>query len=308
MTMLANVYSTYRATGNREDLTDFISNISPLEAPMYDRIGTVAARARLHEWQCDSLAAAAANANLEGDTFEAGVRTATTRYTNHLQIMTKQFTVSDTQNVVDKAGRNNETAYQITKASRELKRDFEFTLWDTAAIGSGGSGTLVGSAGTRMRNVFSWQVSCDVTSGGAAKLTATPTCVMSESEFNTGLQNIWNQGGEPNTVYVNGPLKRLISSWATSTARVWDGSKKITNTANVYESDFGVVETILNRYVPSNMVFVIDDNLYKKAVLVPVKAVPMAKRGLGTDSMLWCQWTIEARNPSGSGFTYSAPA
>ena len=49
MTILGAVYTTYKATGNREDLTDFISNISPLEAPMYDRMGTVGAKARTHE-------------------------------------------------------------------------------------------------------------------------------------------------------------------------------------------------------------------------------------------------------------------
>jgi hypothetical protein len=306
MTILSEVLTTHRSTGNREDLTDFISNISPLEAPMYDRIGTVACKARSHDWQTDSLAAAALNVNPEGDAFAAVRRTSTTRYTNYTQIMTKQFTVSDTQNIVDKAGRANETAYQLLKASRELKRDFEFALWSSDASAAGTSGGL--SAGSTMRSVFAWQTSCQITSGGNAVLTATPSAVMSEADFNQGLFNIWSQGGEPNTVYVNGPLKKILSGWATSTSRVWDGEKKITNTMSVYESDFGIVETVLDRYVPSNMLFVIDDNLYKKAILVPVKAVPMAKRGLGTDSMLWTQWTIEARNPSGGGFTYSAPA
>lgn len=304
MPILADVFTTYKATGNREDLTDFISNISPLEAPMYDRIGTVAAKARYHEWQTDSLAAAAANSAGEGEAFTAVARTPTMRYGNYLQYMTKQFTVSDVQNVVDKAGRNNETAYQLTKASRELKRDFEYALWYTTIGATGGVGTT--SAGSQMMNVFAWQTSCAITSGGAPGiLTASASAVMSESQFNQGLFNIWGQGGEPTTVYVNGPLKRVISAWATSTSRVWSGEKKITNTMNVYESDFGIVETVLDRYVTTNMVYVIDDSLYKKAVLVPVKAVPLAKRGLGTDSMLWCGWTIEARNPSGSGFTFS---
>ena len=49
MAILDAVYTSYKATGNREDLTDFISNISPLEAPMYDRIGTVGCKARYHE-------------------------------------------------------------------------------------------------------------------------------------------------------------------------------------------------------------------------------------------------------------------
>lgn len=49
MAELATVFSTYQATGNREDLTDFITDISPLEAPLYDRMGTVSAKGRYHE-------------------------------------------------------------------------------------------------------------------------------------------------------------------------------------------------------------------------------------------------------------------
>lgn len=254
----------------------------------------------------DSLAAAGANIAAEGESFTAVARTPTMRYGNFIQTMTKQFTVSDTQNIVDKAGRNNETAYQLTKASRELKRDFEYTLWYTTIGASGGTGNT--SAGAEMQNVFSWQTSCSVTTAGDARGSASASAVCTEAWFNATLQNIWNQGGEPTTVYVNGGHKRVISSWATSTSRVWDGSKKITNVANVYESDFGIVETVLDRYVTTNMIYIIDDNLYKKAILSPVKAVPLAKRGLGTDSMLWCAWTIEARNPSGSGHTFSNPA
>ena len=218
--------------------------------------------------------------------------------------MTKQFTVSDTQNIVAKAGRSNETAYQLTKAAKELKRDFEFELWDTVIGATGGAGTT--SAGAELRNVFAWQTSCGITSGGAATLSASASAVMSEAQFNIGLQNIWDEGGTPNTVYVNGPVKRLISGWATSTSRVWSGGKKVTNVLSVYESDFGTLETVLDRYVSTGMAYIIDDNLYKKASLVPVKAVPLAKRGLGVDSMLWCQWTLEARNPSGSGHTFTS--
>ena len=306
MGVLADVFTTYKATGNLEDLTSFISDISPLEAPMYDRIGTVGSKGRYHEWQTDSLAAAAANIGNEGDAFTAVARTPTNRYGNYCQIMEKNFTVSDTQNIVAKAGRANETAYQMTKAAKELKRDMEYVLWYTTIGATGGVGNT--SAGMVMRNVFSWQTSCGITSGGNAVLSASASAVMAEADFNQGLQNIWSQGGTPGTVYVNGPLKRVISGWATSTSRVWTGEKKVTNVLSVYESDFGTVETVLDRYVTTNMAYVIDDNLYKKAVLVPVKAVPLAKRGIGVDSMLWTQWTLEARNPSGSGFTFSSPS
>ena len=306
MAVLADVFTTYKATGNREDLTNFITDISPLESPLYDRMGSAPIKARYHEWQTDQLAAAAANIAEEGKSFAAVARTPTNRYGNYVQNMTKEFTVSDIQNVVDKAGRANETAYQLARAAKELKRDFEYCLFYTTIGATGGTGNT--SAGPVMRNVFSWQTSCGITSGGNAVLSASASAVMTESDFNQGLYNIWAQGGEPNTVYVNGPLKRVISAWATSTSRVWGGDKKVTNVLSTYESDFGIFETVLDRYVTTNMAYILDDNLYKKCSLVPVKAIPLAKRGLGQDSMLTCSWTIEARNPSGSGFTFSSPS
>jgi len=44
------------------------------------------------------------------------------------QISRKAVVVSGTQDAVNKAGRNNELAYQISKSSKELKRDMETTL------------------------------------------------------------------------------------------------------------------------------------------------------------------------------------
>ena len=35
-------FDSYNATGNREDLTDFITDISPLETPAFSRWGNTA--------------------------------------------------------------------------------------------------------------------------------------------------------------------------------------------------------------------------------------------------------------------------
>ena len=76
-----------------------------------------------HQWQTDSLADVAANAAVEGATISYPTLSATTKLTNHTQISTKAVQVSATNDAVTSAGRNNELAYQISKASKELKRD-----------------------------------------------------------------------------------------------------------------------------------------------------------------------------------------
>ena len=68
----------------------------------------------LYEFQTDVLAAAAANAQLEGDdvaTFDAVV--ATTRVQNYCQISRKTIILSATEEVVNKAGRRSELALTL---------------------------------------------------------------------------------------------------------------------------------------------------------------------------------------------------
>src|SRR5581483_7365091 len=118
MTIQTNAFSTYGAVGNREDLTNVIYNISPTATPFMSAIGKSKAKAVLHEWQTDSLASASTtNAQLEGDVVAGSSASATTRLKNYCQISSKDVVVTGTQDAVDKAGRDSEVAYQMTKRS-----------------------------------------------------------------------------------------------------------------------------------------------------------------------------------------------
>jgi hypothetical protein len=65
--MPTNAFLTTAAIGNREDLADKIYNISPTTTPFQAATAKTKATATLHEWQTDVLAAAGANAVLQGD-------------------------------------------------------------------------------------------------------------------------------------------------------------------------------------------------------------------------------------------------
>jgi hypothetical protein len=96
----------------------------------------------LFEWQTDALADAAANAQLEGDdvgTFDSV--TATVRLTNYAQIARKTIVLSNTEEVVNKAGRRSELAYQIAKRGAELKRDQEFVMLNGGVAVAGNTTT-----------------------------------------------------------------------------------------------------------------------------------------------------------------------
>ena len=49
MVMVTNAFSSFIATGNREDLTDLLSIITPREAPLYDAMKSVPCKGTYHE-------------------------------------------------------------------------------------------------------------------------------------------------------------------------------------------------------------------------------------------------------------------
>ena len=52
-------YQGYTAIGEREDLSDIIYDITPLDTPFMSNVARSSASAVYHEWQTDSLATAA---------------------------------------------------------------------------------------------------------------------------------------------------------------------------------------------------------------------------------------------------------
>ena len=131
------VYQTYQTVGIREDLADIIYSISPTETPFMSGVAKTKATNTSHQWQTDALADVAANAAVEGAAISYGTQSATTKETNYTQISTKAVQVSGTNDAVTSAGRNNELAYQVAKAAKELKRDMETALLSNNAAEAG---------------------------------------------------------------------------------------------------------------------------------------------------------------------------
>lgn len=311
MAMLSNAFHSFGATGNREDLSDLISLISPKDTPFYDTIGSAPVKGTYSEWQTDDLAAANSdNANLEGETFTAAALTPTKRYGNYSVISLKQYTVTETQEVVAKAGRSSEKGYHRVAKIAELKRDMETMLfwYGTAASAGAGSTTVP----RRMSNVHFWTVNVTAHTGasgiaaGTSLATTLTGTTITEAQFNDVVQKIWADGGKPNAVYVNGTIKRVISGWGTSTSRVWDGSKKITNAVDVYDGDFATLEIKKDMFVASSVGYILEEAKWKKGILIPMGEIPLARRGLGYDVMLRQQWTLIAQNPTANGLFTSA--
>ena len=119
--------AAYRGGALREDLANFISNISRDERPFLSSIGSTSATLPRHEWQTDTLADPAFDAQSEAFVFNTdnNANITTQRLSNYTQIFGKTVDISGSLLESDPAGASNWFAYSMKKRGRELMRDIE---------------------------------------------------------------------------------------------------------------------------------------------------------------------------------------
>lgn len=317
MTMQTNAFASYGAIGNREDLTEIIYNISPTDTPGMSAIGKAKAKAVKHEWQIDSLASASTtNAQLEGDVVAGSTSAVTTRLTNYCQISSKDVVVTGTQEVVDKAGRNSEMAYQMAKRAKELKRDMESIIWSNQA-GVTGSTT----AARKLRGLEAWlrtntNRETTATSGGTKgksstsvngttniAVDATTTRALTETLLKKVLAQIFASGGDPSIIMVGPHNKQTVSTFAgRSNARTVINSKNlIQGAADLYASDYGELKVIPNRFSRERSAIIFDPEYAAVAYLRPVFTYDLAKTGDSIRKDMRVEYTLEMRNEGAFG-------
>lgn len=304
MAIVTNTFLTFSAIGNREDLADTIYNISPTDTPFSGRIGKGKASAVLHEWQTDALAAAAANAQLEGDdhTSFAAV-TPTVRIGNRCQISSKDVIVSGTQDAVNKAGRKREMVYQMLLRSRELKRDIEFVLTNNQAPVTGNSTTA-----RQLRPLCSWYATNDSRGAGGADGSSTTAATdgtqraLTEDLVKTVLQNCWVAGGMPDVLMSGAFNKQTISGFSGNHTRIQEtANKKLVTAIDVYVSDWGSHRVVPNRFSRARDLHVLDMDYWAVAWLRPLHTVDLAKTGDASKGLIQGEYTLESKNEAASG-------
>lgn len=289
MAIPTNTFTKYDAIGIREDLSDVISNISPTDTPFLSNIKTTSCNSTQFDWQTDSLAAAASNANIEGDDTTAAAVAPTVRYVNYTQIFKKSFTISGTEEVVKKAGRKSEIAYQTAKRGKELKRDQEKAFTGTAVAVAGNTTTARVTAG-----FDTWLFTNDTNGTSGTQYTfsgGVPTTARtdgtdrawSETLLKAALLLQYNSGGEVSMLMVSPTKKQETSAFAGIAVNRYNvnGAKPgvVIGAVDIYVSDFGNVEIVPNRFMPTDLAYLIDPSQAKKRVLRPYFAEQLAKTG-----------------------------
>jgi hypothetical protein len=296
----------------REDLSDVIYNISPTDTPFMSTIGKAKATAVYHEWQTDSLAAAGLNVAVEGATASDATMSPTTRVGNRCQISQKTIKISNTLQAVDKAGRKSEKAYQLAKASAEIKRDMELTLLSNQIATNGDSSTARALGGLQawLSTTYSGGTSGVAGSGGTTARTNGTNRTFTEAFLQTAVRGVYTAGGNPKILMVTPAHKQTVSAFAGIAAQRYmaptNAPTTIIGAADVYLSDFGTLSVVPSRFMNStnsadDVAFVLDPEMAAVAYLRPFQTNELAVTGDNESTQLLAEFTLEVKNQAAHG-------
>lgn len=284
-------YKTYDQVGAKEDVSDIISTLTPTKTPFQSVIGADTCDNTLFQWQEDELRAVQANAQVEGFTAADATLTPTLMRSNYTQILEKTIKVSGSADKRSTYGRAKESAYQMAKAMKEVKRDLEHAM-----VGLGQAATAGDSNTARLMASYASQIDASM----LVKTGAVGTAI-TEAKLLEALQKQWAAGAEPDTVMVTADDSLVIAGFANSAGRsreINNGSKDraIVNAVDLYVSPFGEVKVVLNRFLRAGDTLVFDPANWKQVTFRNWFRETLAKDGDNVKMMIVGEFSLKHTN------------
>lgn len=232
--------TNYSNPSLKEDLLNLITNLSPTENQLSTGLAKSKAQSSVHSWLVDSYDAVTTSStdkkSVEGADYGAGDVTNPSRKTNYTQIIMQDWKVSGTEQTTAHAGMTSPKAYHMAKSMVNWKNKLEWSLVNgVAAAGDA-------STAREMGGIFDQVTTNKVANAAVA---------FDETLMNDYFEQVWGTSAKaPDAIYVHGKGKRVISGFTAGTTKFLQVTdKRLINTVDVYESDFGVVKLFLHRFV-----------------------------------------------------------
>lgn len=304
---MATLFKTYDQVGIKEDISDVISNITPTKTPFQAVLKSEKVNNTIFQWQEDSLASVdLTNAKPEGFDAQDSAMAPTVMRSQYTQILSKTVRVSTTADVVATYGRAKETAYQVSKASAELKRDLEGIMVgqaQDASAGTGGAG--VAATARKMASVFGKDIAGNSLIAAAVTVdhTATPAALTEQDILDVN-QKLYTEGSEATTIMVKPADSLLIAGFQRSAGRYKEfrtNDKAVVNAVDLYVSPFGEQKVVINRFIKADTALVYDPTNWKQVTLRPWTRELLAKTGDSDRHMLVGEFSLKHINYKATG-------
>lgn len=236
------------------DLRDEIALVSPTDTPLttllMGRGAVVPAKDITVTWRERKLNENRGTLILEGAEAGAPIKSSRGSLSNICQIIEKVTQVSGTAQALNPKGIGNSFDAEIADRLLETKRDLEWYFLN------GTKAEEADSTPRQMNGLINLVNSANVIDGTAG---------LTEDLLLDALQKMWDHGAQGEYfTFVNASVKRLINRLAKAgdNIRFIKGDEGVGKmfgvTYNRFESDFGILNMVLDRHTAANTLFAVD--------------------------------------------------
>ena len=236
------------------DLRDEIALVSPMDTPLttllMGRGAVVPAKDITVTWRERKLNEDRGTLILEGAEAGTPIKSSRGSLSNICQIIEKVTQVSGTAQALNPAGIGNSFDAEIADRLLETKRDLEWYFLN------GTKAEEADSTPRQMNGLINLVNTANVIDGTAG---------LTEDLLLDALQKMWDHGAQGEYfTFVNASVKRLINRLAKAgdNIRFVKGDEGIGKmfgvTYNRFESDFGILNMVLDRHTAANTLFAVD--------------------------------------------------
>lgn len=318
MPALSNTKLTTTSVGNREELSDVVSRITPEDTPIYSDMPKGKCSSVHPEWETDELRAPAANIQTEGDEYDFDAITSPQRLGNYTQIFRDSFIISRTQETVDEAGRIQKKKYQKLKVGIAMRKDVELAiLTNNASVAGatrelGGLPTWIETNANRDSGGSNGGFSTGTgltTAAGAGSQRAFTKVIMDDV-----MKQGYESGANFRNLYVSPYVKSVFVTFmsdgnvAPFRYAVSNGDRNtLISNADIYEGPFGKIFVKPNRVMATNAsvasnAFFIDTSMVSFLWLRKIaEDTDVARTGDAEKCVLVGEGTLKVANEAGLG-------
>jgi hypothetical protein len=223
--------------------------------------------------------------------------------------MAKVVNVSSTSDAVATYGRAKETAYQLSKKSAELKREFEYALVGYGQNASAGTS----SAARTFANVWgAYADSTPVLNAAVTVVTDSDSGTsgnqagpLTEANVLSANQKLYEAGSDATYIMVKPADSLLIADFAKAAGRyrtIPNGTsedKALINSIDLYVSPFGEQKVIINRWLKADSCLIFKPEMFRLATLRPFTRELLAKTSDGDRHLIVGEFSMKLLNSKG---------
>lgn len=313
---LNTVLSTV-AVGNREQLSDIVSRITPEDTPIYTMAGKDKVKGTHPEWEIDTLRAPQANAQTEGDDYVFDALAQPTRVGNYTQIFSQGWVFSGTQQAVENAGNVVKVATKKIKAAIEVRKDVELAIVTNTASVAGATRLFGGLPSWLTSNVSRNSGSNGGFSSGTGLTVAETTGTLrawTKALTDNVMQQAYQSGANVSDVVVSPYNKSVFVTFMSDSnvavqRHAIDKGKGATiiGTADWYEGPFGKVMVQPNRVMAASAAvarraYFLDPEYIEMVSLRPIQEDPdLAKTGDNKKGVIIGEISLKVKNEAALG-------